>query len=55
MYVYLRTKFEDFSVNLTSFRQGEGGQSPQPKNEPLESPFILGSRGDRIYGYIKYC
>ena len=46
MPVYLRAKFEVFSIVLTSLRQGEGGGNlttspplfPAPQNEPLKIP-----------------
>ena len=44
--VNLRTKFEDFSIILASFRQGEGNFTPPPpatpQKEPLKSPPSLG-------------
>ena len=48
MGVYLRTKFQDCSIIVTSFRQGVGGAgnfilpTPLPQNKPLKSPPRLG-------------
>ena len=49
MNVYLRAKFQVFSMTLTSFRLGGGGAAaekfyppPPPKNEPLKSAARLG-------------
>ena len=43
MCLYLRTKFEVWSIILKSFRQGaEFYHLSTPQNEPLKSPPILG-------------
>ena len=45
MSVYLRAKFEAFSIILTSFRQGGSNFTPPPpQNELLKSPPRLGSK-----------
>ena len=44
MGVFLRAKFEAFSIILTGFRQGWVGATlspPKPHNEPLKSPPTL--------------
>ena len=61
MCVYLRTKFEAFSIILKSFTQGGEGSSfthPQPLKEPLKIPPRLGLKGESqniiCYRYPKH-
>ena len=55
MCVYLRPKFEVSSINLASFRQGEGNFTPPPpppQSKPLKSPTRLGLKNTHQQGSV---